>query len=100
LIFDIGELDKLTKEEMMSYEASLKRKMDAESVYNTATRIGRDEGMAAGIAQGKEEGLKIGREKAEAEKRSIALEFKKMGVPVEDIARGTGLSVEEIEELK
>src|SRR5690606_4083345 len=83
LIFDIGELNKLTKEEMMSYEASLKRKMDADSVYNTATRIGRDEGMAAGMEKGM-------REKA----ISIAREFKKMGIPVEDIARGTGLSVE------
>lgn len=31
---------------------------------------------------------------------AIALEFKKMGLPLEDIAKGTGLTVEEIEKLK
>jgi len=40
------------------------------------------------------------RAKAEAEKLAIALEFKKMGVPVADIAKGTGLSIEQIEKLK
>ena len=40
------------------------------------------------------------RAKAEAEKRAIALEFKKMGIPVADISKGTGLTIEEIEKLK
>ena len=31
-----------------------------------------------------------------AQKRKIALEFKKMDTPAADIAKGTGLSVEEI----
>ncbi|CDS96919.1 hypothetical protein BN1088_1432355 [Sphingobacterium sp. PM2-P1-29] len=40
-------------------------------------------------------------EKGEHEKAiAIALEFKKMGLPVEDIVKGTGLSIEEIEKLK
>ncbi|TJZ51819.1 hypothetical protein FAZ15_19930 [Sphingobacterium olei] len=39
------------------------------------------------------------RAKAEAEKRAIALEFKKMGVSIADIAKGTGLSIEEIDSL-
>ena len=34
-----------------------------------------------------------------AEKRKIALEFKNLGVAITDIAKGTGLSVEEIERL-
>ena len=34
-----------------------------------------------------------------AEKRKIALEFKNLGVSISDIAKGTGLSVEEIEKL-
>lgn len=33
------------------------------------------------------------------EKRNIAREFKKLGVPIADIAKGTGLSIEEIEKL-
>lgn len=44
---------------------------------------------------------KQGMEKGEREKAiSIALEFKKMGLPIADIAKGTGLSIEEIEKLK
>ncbi|SKB62424.1 hypothetical protein SAMN05660226_02300 [Parapedobacter luteus] len=34
-----------------------------------------------------------------AEKRKIALEFKNLGVSVADIAKGTGLSIEEVEKL-
>lgn len=46
------------------------------------------EGIQAGIKKGKRE-----------EAIAIALEFKKMGLPVSDIAKGTGLSIEEIEKL-
>jgi predicted transposase/invertase (TIGR01784 family) len=38
--------------------------------------------------EGKQEGM-----------REVARNFKKMGIPVEQIARGTGLSVEEIAKL-
>ncbi|MBE8722017.1 hypothetical protein [Sphingobacterium pedocola] len=52
-----------------------------------------------GLEQGKlEERTKAEAEKL-AEKRAMALEFKKMGIPVADIAKGTGLSVEEINNL-
>lgn len=40
------------------------------------------------------------RKKAKAEKLKSALEFKKMGVPVADIAKGLELPVEEVEKLK
>ncbi|WP_294346602.1 hypothetical protein [uncultured Sphingobacterium sp.] len=49
-------------------------------------------GIQKGIQKGKIEGK---REEAIA----IALEFKKMGLPIGDIAKGTRLSIEEIEKL-
>ncbi len=49
---------------------------------------GMEKGMYKGRAEGKQE-----------EKRSIALNFKKLGVNVEQIALATGLSIEEIEKL-
>lgn len=49
------------------------------------------------LDKAKKEG-KIGGKREEA--IAIALEFKKMGLPLEDIAKGTGLTVEEIEKLK
>ncbi len=39
------------------------------------------------------------RTKAYAEKLKSALEFKKMGIPVADIAKGLQLSIEEVEKL-
>ncbi|MEN5380355.1 PD-(D/E)XK nuclease family transposase [Sphingobacterium kitahiroshimense] len=89
LIFDIGEVAKLTPEDKMAYEASLKHKRDAENTYSTAQRIGHDRGLKEGIAQGQYQ-----------KAIETALKFKKMGLSVEQIAEGTGLTIEEIEKLK
>ncbi|MEN5436732.1 MULTISPECIES: Rpn family recombination-promoting nuclease/putative transposase [Sphingobacterium] len=93
LIFDIGEVAKLTPEDKMAYEASLKHKRDAENTYSTAQRLGHDrglkEGLKKGIAQGQHQNA-----------IETALKFKNMGLPLEQIAEGTGLTVDEIEKLK
>lgn len=52
LIFEIGEIGKLTEEDLMSYEASLKHKRDAESVFNSALKAGRISGHAQGVIEG------------------------------------------------
>ncbi|WP_286862914.1 MULTISPECIES: hypothetical protein [Sphingobacterium] len=65
-------------------------------VIETIKRQEREKGIKTGIEKGIEQGVEKGkREKAIA----IALEFKKMGLPIADIAKGTGLSIEEIEKL-
>ncbi|MGK6351620.1 Rpn family recombination-promoting nuclease/putative transposase [Parapedobacter sp. DT-150] len=87
LIFKISEFAKLRKEERVAYEASLKAKWDTQNAFDTVRR------------EALKEGAKKERVKAEAEKRKIALEFKNMGVPIADIAKGTGLSIKEIESL-
>lgn len=122
LIFDIGEVANLTTEDMNAYEASLKRKRDAESIRLTQERIAREklekavkEGMEKGLEKGMEEGLEKGmkegiqkgleqgreeeRAHAIAEKRKIALNLKEIGVAIQDIAKATGFSVEEIEKM-
>lgn len=76
----------------MSYEASLKHKRDAESVFNSAKKSGEALGNAKGLAEGLAEGE---RKKA----LETAKAFKEMGLPIADIAKGTGLSVEEVENL-
>lgn len=63
-----------------------------EYLLDKAEKKGIQKGIEKGIQKGKIEGK---REKAIA----IALEFKKMGLPIADIAKGTGLSIEEIEKL-
>ena len=53
-----------------------------------------------GLELGREQGLKQGRDEGEAQKqREIAKNFKDSGVPLDLIAKNTGLSVEEIENL-
>ncbi|AIM39108.1 hypothetical protein KO02_22300 [Sphingobacterium sp. ML3W] len=62
-----------------------------------------DKAKKEGIAKGRLEErakLKVEKQKAEHEKAiAVALEFKRMGLPLADIAKGTGLSIEEIEKL-
>lgn len=62
-------------------------------VIETIKRQEREKGIQAGIEKGIEKGKR-------EESIAIALEFKKMGLPIADIAKGTGLTIEEIEKLK
>ena len=64
-----------------------------------------DKAKKEGIQAGIQTGIKAGIEKGKADGKreeaiAIALEFKKMGLPIADIAKGTGLTVEEIEKLQ
>jgi predicted transposase/invertase (TIGR01784 family) len=104
--FQLASYAKLTKEERTMYDISLKRKWDAEAVrmyqeglekqLKEAIREAKKAEKEA-KAKGKAEGLAEGEHKKAIE---TALRFKEMGLPVEQIAKGTGLSIEEIEKLK
>lgn len=71
------------------------------------TKIGRSDTMGTqeylldkAEKKGIQKGIQKGIEKGKREEAiAIALEFKKMGLPIADIAKGTGLSIEEIEKL-
>ena len=79
------------------------------NAVKTAETRGREEGRAEGEKVGLEKGLvegeKVGLEKGlvEGEKKAkieSAKRFLSMGLSVEKVATGTGLSLEEIEKLK
>ena len=57
---------------------------------------GRDEGIGIGMERGREEGIGIG---VERERREMSKGFRDAGIPLELIARQTGLSEEEIPNL-
>ena len=66
---------------------------------------GRKQGMKKGLSQGRAEGITIGRKEGIAEgshaaKLETARNFLRMGFPAEKVAEGTGLSLEEIQNLK
>jgi len=79
-VFQIAEISNLSKEEKEMYDSNLKARWDYENSISFA----------------KEEAAKKARHEEAVE---IARKFKEMGVIITDIAKGTGLSVEEIEKL-
>ncbi len=80
-LFKAAEIAKFTKEERMKYEESLKQYRDLENVIAASF----EEGEAKGKMEGKIE---------------VALNLLKEKVPVSTIVKATGLSKEEIAELK
>ena len=87
--FATAELARLNKNEVFQYEMSLKAYRDNYAVMKTAIDESRDEGRAEGEAKGRA-----------VEKIEIARNLKKKGLDTALIAETTGLSPEEIAQLK
>ncbi|WP_341830849.1 hypothetical protein AACH28_14655 [Sphingobacterium thalpophilum] len=84
---------------LSKFEEEIKTKIGRSDTMGTQEYL-LDKAEKKGIQKGIEKGLKTGIEKGKREEAiAIALEFKKMGLPIADIAKGTGLSIEEIEKL-
>lgn len=79
-VFDIATYSKLNKEERMAYDMSLKKKWDEYSIKETAFNDGKLEGKLE-------------------ERSTIARNLIKLGLPIPQIAKSTGLSEEEIAEI-
>ena len=92
----------MTDKERHAYDEHLNAVMiqnDVEGLVEGRAE-GRMEGLVEGRAEGRAEGLEIGREEGEKKERlKNARNFKEMGVPLDIIARATGLTIEEIESL-
>jgi predicted transposase/invertase (TIGR01784 family) len=80
-LFAAAEISKLSSEEARRYEDSLKVYRDIKNSLDTA----REEGLE----KGREEGVAL-----------VAVNLIKMGLPIEEIVKATGLSVEAIENLR
>lgn len=87
-LFNLAKYANLTREERDMYNASLKRKWDNKNVLDYAVKTAVTTAVAEADQKAREE-----------EKKEVARNFKKIGVSLEDIAKGTGLSIEEIEVL-
>ena len=96
-LFEAAEIARFTETEMKDYEESLKNLRDLGNVLDTA----KEEGLKEGLKKGRKEGLKEGIEKGRKEKSiEIAKKLLQSGVSGEVIAGSTGLTLEEIRELK
>ena len=79
-LFEEAEIAKFSQQELREYEDSLKAYRDIKNSIDTAKEEGREEGIA--------------KEKLATAKRLLG-----MGLTQEQVAKGTGLSIEDIERL-
>ena len=96
-LFLLAKIGNFTAEEYKHYITSLKHMSDYYNIIDTAVEAaekrGREEGMEKGRAEGLEEGI-------EKQKREIAYRLISMGMSDDDIIIATGLSTDELAELK
>ena len=72
-----------------------------QSSYNEGKTDGKLEGIQEGIKEGIQEGIKEGiQEGKKEEKRSLAINLLKENIDINIISRTTGLSIEQLLELK
>ena len=88
-LFEQAEIAKFTTQERWEYEESKRDYWDYNNTIDTAER----KGEAKGLARGRAEGLAEGQQKEKAE---TVLRLKALGLSVEQIAQGAGLSVAEV----
>ncbi len=87
-ILDACEIARFSKEKKKQYTMDTYSERDYYAGLDYATHQGFQKGVAEGREGGREEGRK-----------EVAVNLKNIGVPVEQIAKATGLSVEQISAL-
>ena len=99
-LFEQAEIALYTPEERQDYEDSLKVYRDMKNVLDTAELKGMKKGMKKGLEKGRKEGLKKGIEQGSfEERRKNARAMKDLGLPLETIAKVTGMTAEDIEKV-
>lgn len=104
-LFEEAEIAKFSPLEMREYEASKKAYRDIKNSVDTAKREGIAEGMEKGMKQGMEKGMKQGMEKGMKqglEQRSLEIARKMLakGMDAASVMEITGLSAEQMQQLK
>ena len=92
------------KKERQDYEDSLKIYRDMKNVLDTAELRGLEKGLEKGRKEGLEKGLEKGRKEGIEqgtfkERRKNAKAMKALGLPLETIAKVTGMSADDIAKL-
>ena len=93
---EYADSHRLTRKEWEAYENSLWIARDNMACMAAAEREAREKGHAEGHAAGMAEGRAEGRAE---EKTDIAKRLLSLGLAAEQVADGTGLSIEEVKEL-
>jgi predicted transposase/invertase (TIGR01784 family) len=96
-LFKEAEINKLTPSNMLQYEKSVLEYDDVKRAVDYSHERGIEKGIEKGTKIGIEKGTKIGIEKS---KITITKNLLKLGIPITDIARATGLTPEQILQIK
>ena len=83
-LYDITSVESLSEEEKTKYLYNMRTEFD----IRTEKIMAREEGKAEGLAEGMEKGI-----------FKVASALKSMGMPIEDIAKATGLSLAEVSSI-
>ena len=102
-LMDTCRIKKLNTMAKEKYRKSVLEYEDVRIAVEDNHKIGFAEGLEKGMEKGLKEGMEKGREEGREEGRQRLLEtarnFLSMGIPLNDVAQATGLSVEELQPL-
>jgi predicted transposase/invertase (TIGR01784 family) len=88
------------EETIRLYEAREFSKYERNSIISSAKQTGREEGLQEGKKEGMKEGMKTGMQEGEKKAaKEIAQNLLSMGIEPAKVARATGLSKQEVEQL-
>ena len=97
---EYADSHRLTKKEWEAYENSLWIARDNMACMAAAEIAAQEKGLAEGREKGLAEGMAEGMAKGMAEEKlATAKRLLDMGLDVQQTAKGTGLSIEEVEKL-
>jgi predicted transposase/invertase (TIGR01784 family) len=91
-LFEMTDINNLTTDEMEGYKKSVAEYDDVQLMMECSREDGREEGMQRGILKGRREGERKSMTK-------IAGNLLKMNFSITDIAKATGLTLEQIKQL-
>ena len=97
---EYADSHRLTRKEWEAYENSLWIARDNMACMAAAEREAREKGMAEGRAEGRAEGMAEGRAEGRAEeKKETAKRLLDMGLSIEQVSQGLGLSIEDTKNI-
>jgi predicted transposase/invertase (TIGR01784 family) len=96
LLFESANISKFTPEEKLKYDKDMTTERDRRNQLATSFSDGKDEGLAEGKAEGIAEGMEKGKTEGRIE---TARNLLKLGVSIDVVSKGTGLSIEELKRL-
>ena len=96
-LLESGRIAGFSREKRTKYDADMITERDYQNILATAREQGHDAGFAEGEARGIERGRAAGLAEGKAE---VARKLLASGMPEAQVAEFTGLTAEQLEELK